>query len=160
MPRNQPVALRAIGPLTWIDLLVAGGRLVRYWETRRLQISEVLGESLATRTVAMMNSYNSVYYGILIAAALTGWAELAHSALPWALAGVMIATALDLCIRRYLWARRICRETRQYFSRQYGRSIKCRSATPNIPAIRRLLRINKVPRPNGPHCLGTARHRR
>lgn len=111
-PSNQPKALRAVGPLTRVDLLLFGRRALAYRESRRVQLAPILGEDLATRTIAMMIAYNSLYYSLWVAFGFTVWAEVADAPVPATSATVAWLTAVALIVRRAVWQHRIGRETR------------------------------------------------
>lgn len=148
-PKNQPAALRAVGPLTRLDLLLFGRSALDYREGTREQIGVVLGEDLATRTIAMMVAYNSLYYSVWLAGGVTAWAELSHTSIATTLATLAWLVVVVLLVRRQVWMHRISRETRAKLSEVYGRPIKC-PATPNVPAIRRALRRGGVPESEWP----------
>jgi hypothetical protein len=148
-PGEQPAALRAVGPLTRLDLRLSGRRALRYRESRRLQIAPTLGDDLAARTIAMAMAYNSLYYSSMLACGLTVWARLAETTVSWIVAGFAIAVAVAFILRGQIWQIRIGHDTGARLSRLYGRRIKC-TATPNVPAIRRALRRNGIPETEWP----------
>lgn len=106
-----------MGRFTRLDLLLSGDHVLAYRERRREELAPILGEGLATRTIAMMIAYNSLYYGVMVAFVVTVWAEFTTGSVPATVATVAWLAAGGLVVRRAVWRHRIGRETWAYGGR-------------------------------------------